>query len=148
MVTPTWVYRPESDPKLVHVNATATGGGVAELLHGLVPAQATAGATVGWAVIGGDARFFAFTKRLHHLLHDRADPAAPEPDEVEHYRSVLAPQGDWLAATERARRSSVGSPSSGPAHWGSRRCRLRRPSSCKGLCSRSPALGQLWSRPR
>jgi hypothetical protein len=36
---------------LVHVNATATGGGVAELLHGLVPAQAAYGLPVGWAVI-------------------------------------------------------------------------------------------------
>jgi trehalose synthase len=79
------------------VNATATGGGVAELLRGLVPAQAASGTAVGWAVIGGDARFFAFTKRLHHLLHDRADPAMPEPSAVRHYRSLLAPQGRWLA---------------------------------------------------
>ena len=96
MVTPVWVRRPAPGPRLIHVNATATGGGVAELLHGLVPAQAAAGTAVGWAVIGGDARFFAFTKRLHHLLHDRGDPATPEPDAVRHYRSVLAPQGRWL----------------------------------------------------
>jgi len=97
VVTPTWVRRPGAGPRLIHVNATATGGGVAELLHGLVPAQAAAGTSVGWAVIGGDARFFAFTKQLHHLLHDRGEPAAPAPDVVRHYRSLLAPQGRWLA---------------------------------------------------
>jgi trehalose synthase len=97
MVTPTWVRQPAAGPKIVHVNATATGGGVAELLHGLVPAQEAAGTSVGWAVIGGDAGFFAFTKHLHHLLHDRADPAAPDPGVVEHYRSLLEPQARWLA---------------------------------------------------
>ena len=97
MVTPTWVREPGTGGRLVHVNATATGGGVAELLHRLVPAQAAAGAAVGWAVIGGDAPFFAFTKRLHHLLHDRGDPAAPAPEVLAHYRAVLAPQARWLA---------------------------------------------------
>jgi len=56
-------------------------------------------------------------------------------------------QGGWLVATERARRSSVGSPSSASAHWDSPSCPSRGPSSCKGRCSRSPALGQRWLRP-
>lgn len=97
MVTPTWVRRPGPGPRLVHVNATATGGGVAELLHGLVPAQAATGLTTGWAVIGGDDEFFAFTKRLHHLLHGRTGAASPLADSLPHYRSVLAPQSRWLA---------------------------------------------------
>lgn len=99
MVTPTWEYRPGAGPRLVHVNATASGGGVAEVLRGLVPAQAAAGVSVGWAVIDGDEEFFAFTRYLHHLLHGRADAltsdrlAAATP----HYRSTLAGQARWLA---------------------------------------------------
>jgi trehalose synthase len=82
----------------VHVNATATGGGVAELLHGLVPAQAADGVRVGWAVIGGDEEFFAFTKALHHLLHDRGPASTRIPRRAaEHYRATLRPQARWLA---------------------------------------------------
>ncbi len=99
-VTPRWVRRParERRPWLVHVNTTETGGGVAELLHGLVPAQAACGIPVGWLVATGTPPFFALTKSLHHLLHGRGDPAAlacPEPAEL--YRSVLLPQARWLA---------------------------------------------------
>ncbi|WP_318306418.1 glycosyltransferase [Amycolatopsis solani] len=88
---------PGPGPRLVHVNATATGGGVAELLHGLVPAQLASGVDAGWAVIAGDDSFFAFTKSLHHLLHDRGAPRISAAD-LDHYRAVLAPQAAWLAA--------------------------------------------------
>ncbi|WP_439382458.1 glycosyltransferase [Amycolatopsis lexingtonensis] len=94
---PAWVREPGPGPRLVHVNATATGGGVAELLHGLVPAQLAAGVDAGWAVIAGDDGFFAFTKSLHHLLHDRGAPRISAAD-LDHYREVLAPQAEWLAA--------------------------------------------------
>ncbi|WP_370966606.1 glycosyltransferase [Amycolatopsis sp. cg9] len=94
---PAWVREPGPGPRLVHVNATATGGGVAELLHGLVPAQVAAGVDAGWAVIAGDDGFFAFTKSLHHLLHDRGAPRISAAD-LDHYREVLAPQAEWLAA--------------------------------------------------
>src|SRR5882757_5538463 len=100
MVTPTWERRPGAAPRQVHVSAPAHRGGVTELLGGLVPAQAATGLSVGWAVIGGDSDFFAFTRYLHQLLHGRADSqtvdrlAAAAP----HYRSVLVPQAVWLAA--------------------------------------------------
>lgn len=97
-MAPTWVRRPGAGPRLVHVNATAHDG-VAELLRGLVPAQAADGTSVGWAVIAGDERFFAFTRYLHLLLHDRATPlpARRLADAVTHYRAVLGPQAEWLA---------------------------------------------------
>lgn len=97
MVSPRWVREPGPGPRLVHVNATATGGGVAELLHGLVPAQVAAGVDAGWAVIAGDEEFFAFTKSLHHLLHDRGEPRIQAAD-LAHYRAVLTPQAHRLAA--------------------------------------------------
>jgi trehalose synthase len=54
-----------------HVNSTASGGGVAEMLQTLLGYERDAGLDARWLVLEGDARFFALTKRLHHLLHGR-----------------------------------------------------------------------------
>lgn len=69
------------------------------MLAGLVPAQAASGLSVGWAVIGGDPAFFAFSRLLHRLLHGRADAQTSVRLEaaVPAYRAVLEPQADWLA---------------------------------------------------
>ena len=52
-----------------HVNSTARGGGVAEMLHSLLAYARGTGADARWVVIGGDAGFFRVTKRLHNHLH-------------------------------------------------------------------------------
>lgn len=101
---PRWVRQPVGDdrPLLVHVNTTSTGGGVAELLHRLIPAQRDDGTDVGWAVVSGNPEFFALTKTLHHLLHGKGDPALlRDLDAGRLYRSVLRPQGHWLAGQLR-----------------------------------------------
>jgi trehalose synthase len=54
---------------IVNVNSTASGGGVAEMLHVLLPLTLGAGVPTRWFVIEGDPVFFALTKRLHHRLH-------------------------------------------------------------------------------
>jgi trehalose synthase len=99
MVTPTWELQPGDGPRLVHVSSTARGGETAEMLAGLVNAQAATGLSAGWAVIGGDAAFFTFTRYVHHLLHGRANALAAERLETSApwYRAVLAPQAAWLA---------------------------------------------------
>jgi trehalose synthase len=98
MVMPVWECEPRSgEPRLLHVNATAAGGGVAELLRGLVRGQRAAGVNAGWAVIGGTAGFYDVTKYLHHLLHGRADPARlADPEPLRTYREVLVPQAAWF----------------------------------------------------
>jgi len=53
-----------------HINSTATGGGVAEMLQSLLAYARGAGADMRWVVIEGDAEFFAITKRIHNHLHD------------------------------------------------------------------------------
>ena len=56
-----------------NVNSTATGGGVAEMLHVLVGYVTDLDIPIGWLVVTGDAEFFAITKRLHNQIHgDRA----------------------------------------------------------------------------
>jgi trehalose synthase len=61
---------PEVRGTIWMVNSTATGGGVAEMLPGLMNLLRELGFQVKWAVIGSDRQeFFALTKRIHNLLH-------------------------------------------------------------------------------
>jgi len=52
-----------------HVNSTAVGGGVAEILHRLIPLTRELGIDTRWDVVRGGEEFFALTKRLHSGLH-------------------------------------------------------------------------------
>jgi trehalose synthase len=52
-----------------HVNSTARGGGVAELLQSLLAYARGAGVDVRWMTIGGDEHFFRLTKLIHNNLH-------------------------------------------------------------------------------
>jgi len=52
-----------------HVNSTALGGGVAEMLQSLLAYARGAGVDARWATIGGNEDFFRVTKRLHNHLH-------------------------------------------------------------------------------
>ena len=55
--------------RLKMINSTAMGGGVAEILHRLVPLLNELGIRTSWEVIEGDGAFFAATKKMHHALH-------------------------------------------------------------------------------
>ncbi len=55
--------------KILHVNSTKEGGGVAEILMRLVPLMRELGIKVDWKVIKGNKEFFRTTKKLHNLLH-------------------------------------------------------------------------------
>ncbi|MFQ5886917.1 MAG: glycosyl transferase family 1, partial [Anaerolineae bacterium] len=48
--------------RLVHINATAFGGGVAEILSTLVPLKNDVGLDAQWQVIAGSEEFFKVTK--------------------------------------------------------------------------------------
>jgi trehalose synthase len=53
-----------------HVNSTAKGGGVAEMLRALLPYARDAGVDTRWAVLTPEAQeFFTVTKRIHNHLH-------------------------------------------------------------------------------
>jgi trehalose synthase len=61
--------------RLKMVNATAVGGGVAEILNRLVPLIQEVGIPAAWDVITGGEPFFVVTKAMHNALHgDRFDP--------------------------------------------------------------------------
>jgi trehalose synthase len=60
--------RPLSGLQVVHVNSTREGGGVAEILHKLVPLMQALGLEVSWEIIGGDLDFYRCTKTFHNAL--------------------------------------------------------------------------------
>ena len=54
--------------RIAHVNATARGGGVAEILHSMLPLYRGLGMDVSWLVLRGDESFFNVTKQMHNCL--------------------------------------------------------------------------------
>jgi trehalose synthase len=55
--------------RLLMVNSTAVGGGVAELLNRLIPLLKDLGIPTRWEVIRGGQEFFEVTKAIHNALH-------------------------------------------------------------------------------
>ncbi len=73
--------------KVVHVNATSYGGGVAEMLKSIVPLSRSLGLNVKWEVIDADQRFFQVTKKIHNALQgDKSIRLSA--DEFRHYLEV------------------------------------------------------------
>ncbi len=72
--------------RIAMVNSTSVGGGVAEILHRLVPLLIELGIPTSWEVMPGDERFYALTKRLHNALHGHGDALSAE--DIEHYLAV------------------------------------------------------------
>lgn len=56
-----------------HINSTAVGGGVAEILSRMVPLLKELGVESRWDVIKGGEQFFSVTKKFHNALHGRKD---------------------------------------------------------------------------
>ena len=74
-----------------NVNATATGGGVAEMLQSLLAYSQGAGVEARWLVLDAPPQFFALTKRIHNVLHgSTGDGGALGDAERAAYEKVLA----------------------------------------------------------
>lgn len=54
--------------RIVHVNSTREGGGVAEILEWMTPLMTEVGLKASWEVIHGSGRFFEITKSIHNGL--------------------------------------------------------------------------------
>jgi trehalose synthase len=59
---------PLAGSRVVHVSATAFGGGVSEILYTLVPLMRDVGLDCEWQVIYGREEFFNATKLMHNAL--------------------------------------------------------------------------------
>ncbi|NLI99153.1 glycosyltransferase [bacterium] len=71
--------------KIVHVNSTKEGGGVAEILGWFIPILEELGMRVQWEIITGDTEFFTITKKFHNALHGQKEEFTHEM--FEKYRS-------------------------------------------------------------
>ena len=54
--------------RVAHINATHLGGGVAEILHSIIPLYNGLGIEACWLVLEGHEPFFDVTKKLHNAL--------------------------------------------------------------------------------
>ncbi|HDR73520.1 MAG TPA: glycosyltransferase [Methanoculleus sp.] len=69
--------------KMVHINSTSQGGGVAEMLHSLIPLMNDAGIAADWKVLHGCDDFFAITKQFHNALQSEHVDLPSE--SIDHY---------------------------------------------------------------
>jgi len=68
--------------RLLHVNATASGGGVAELLNSIVPLEQDCGLEVEWRILCKNEGLFKATKNFHNALQGMPFSLAPEIKQV------------------------------------------------------------------
>lgn len=110
--------QPLQGRRVLHLSATAFGGGVAEILYTLVPLMRDAGIEAEWRVIHGQDEFFAVTKSIHNAL--QGSPQGLTRGQQDIFRTynrlnAEALEGEWdyvvvhdpqpLAVIEHARRA-------------------------------------------
>jgi trehalose synthase len=70
--------------RVLHLSATAFGGGVAEINYTLVPLMNSAGLSVDWRIIKGQDEFFNVTKKIHNALQGNPQGLTAEEERVFH----------------------------------------------------------------
>jgi trehalose synthase len=84
--------------RILHVSATAFGGGVSEILYTLVPLMRDVGLDAHWHVILGREEFFNVTKLMHNSLQGDPQSITDEQWEVfQAYNAMNAKdlEGEW-----------------------------------------------------
>lgn len=77
--------------RVLHLSATAFGGGVSEILYTLVPLMRDVGVDAHWQVILGSEEFYNATKLMHNSLQGDAATLSKEGLEVyDHYNRLNA----------------------------------------------------------
>src|SRR3712207_9286721 len=64
--------------RVLHLSATAFGGGVSEILYTLVPLMLDVGLEAEWQVMLGREEFYNVTQRLHNALQGNPDSLSEE----------------------------------------------------------------------
>src|SRR5438552_19137798 len=91
---------PLAGKRVLHVSATAFGGGVSEILYTLVPLMRDVGLDVHWRVILGREGFFNVTKLMHNSLQGDPQGITDQQWEVFEACNAMNAQGhddDWDA---------------------------------------------------
>jgi trehalose synthase len=89
---------PLKGKRVLHVSATAFGGGVSEILYTLVPLMRDVGVDAHWHVIFGKEEFYNATKLLHNSLQGAEETLSDEQwelfDEI-NAMNAGGLQGEW-----------------------------------------------------
>jgi len=88
---------PLKGQRIVHVNSTRVGGGVAEILHKLVPLTNALGIATSWEVINGRDEFYRCTKYFHNAL--QGNHVAIPKNLLKAYEEVNAANAEILRPT-------------------------------------------------
>jgi len=89
---------PLKGKRVLHVSATAFGGGVSEILYTLVPLMRDVGLDAHWHVIFGKEEFYNATKLLHNSLQGAEETLSDEQWEIfDEINTMNAEglQGEW-----------------------------------------------------
>jgi trehalose synthase len=89
---------PLAGKRVLHLSATAFGGGVSEILYTLVPLMVDAGLAAEWHVIYGREEFFNATKVMHNALQGNPQDLTSEQwDTWRRYNEINARElsSDW-----------------------------------------------------
>jgi len=89
---------PLQGKRVLHLSATAFGGGVAEINYTLIPLMRDAGLDAEWRVIWGQDEFFDVTKAIHNALQGSSQGLSAAQEEIfRHYNRLNAEalDGDW-----------------------------------------------------
>ncbi|HAZ30999.1 TPA: glycosyl transferase family 1, partial [Candidatus Acetothermia bacterium] len=78
--------RPLYGLRVLEINATFHGGGVAGMLHSLIPLMNDVGIDANWSLLYGDPTLFQVTKKLHNAL--QGEPVELTEREVADYLRV------------------------------------------------------------
>lgn len=78
--------RPLKGLKIVHVNSTKLGGGVAEILAKMIPLTNALGLNASWEVIEGSPEFYRCTKSFHNAI--QGNKVLVEPSLLKAYEDV------------------------------------------------------------
>ncbi|MGD2062387.1 MAG: glycosyltransferase [Nitrospirota bacterium] len=88
---------PLQGARMVHVNSTRVGGGVAEILTKLVPLTRELGIETHWEVVTGDTPFYQCTKAFHNAL--QGNPVAIPAELLRAYEATNEQNAEHLRPT-------------------------------------------------
>jgi trehalose synthase len=80
---------PLEGKRVLHLSATAFGGGVAEINYTLVPLMSSTGLDAEWRIIHGEDEFFNVTKKIHNALQGSPQALTVEDEEIFHRYNAL-----------------------------------------------------------
>jgi trehalose synthase len=89
---------PLEGKRILHLSATAFGGGVAEINYTLVPLMQSAGLAADWRIIKGQDEFFNVTKMIHNAL--QGNPQSLTAEQVRTFHEYNAWNAEELDASE------------------------------------------------